>query len=324
MHVVDAVIVFVLADIFSNAPSVFQRLRPKLQVLRVDFSSLGAQPIVASVGASDLRLAGDHRAWDISWVSIPGNTMESANFSCAGNNITAAYTGEGVYTGGKGICTTSIIAAAAGGSPVSGSFTLTTVSTSNGSDAYVYGGASETTESLAFNATSSQVRAALEALGGVATADVELLMSLPGSRGGGSTYLVTFPGASGASSPFGGLSVTASSAGLNGTGVAATVREVYPGSRWGGEFGLSLGGLQGSSLPFDANAKDVQEVVDALIYSVGGEAGGVTVQREEVEAGYRWAVTFSGGDGVGGNMDLMEVSSGWMVVTVCFMNICYS
>lgn len=271
-----------------------------MQVLRVDFSSLGVQPTVASVGAADLRLAGDYRAWDISWVSIAGNTMESADLSCTGN-FTAAYTGEGT-------CTTSVIEASAGGSPVSGSFTLTTVSNSNGSDTDFSRGTSETTSSLAFNATSSDVRAALEALGGVATVDVELLQSLPGDRGGGSTYLVTFPGASGATSPLGGLSLTASSAGLNGTRVGATVREVYPGSRWGGEFALSVGGQQGSSLPFDARAEELQEAVSALMYSVGGEAGSVTVQREEVEAGFRWAVTFSGGD-LGGNIDLMEVST---------------
>lgn len=225
--------------------------------------------------------------------------MESANFSCTGSNITAAYTGEGT-------CATSIIAASAGGSPVTGAFTLTTVSNSNLSNTYAYRETSETTASLAFNATASQVRAALEALGGVATANVELLESLPGSRGGGSTYLVTFPGASGATSPLGGLSLTASSVDLNGTRVGATVREVYPGSRWGGEFALSVGGQQGSSLPFDARAEEVRETISTLISSVGGEAGVVTVQREESEAGFRWAVTFSGGD-VGGNVDLMEV-----------------
>lgn len=226
--------------------------------------------------------------------------MESANFSCTGNNITAAYTGDGT-------CTTSIIATSAGGSPVTGSFTLTTVSNSNWSDTYVYGQTSETTAPLAFNATASQVQAALEALGGVAIADVELVESLPGSRGGGSTYLVTFPGALGATSPLGGLSMTASSVGLNGTRVDATVREIYPGSRWGGEFALSVGGQQGSSLPFDARAEELQEAISSLISSVGGKDGVITVQREEVEAGFRWAVTFSGGD-LSGNIDLMEVS----------------
>lgn len=270
-------------------------------MLRIDFSSLGVNPTVASIGAAELRLAGDHLAWDVSWVSVAGNTMESANFSCAGNNITTAYTGEGT-------CTTSVIAAAAGGSPVSGSFTLTTVSNSNRSDTYAYRETPETTAPLAFNATASQVRAALEALGGVAIADVELVQSLPGSRGGGSIYLVTFPGASGATSPLGGLFMTASSVGLNGTRVGATVREVYPGSRWGGEFALSLGGQQGPSLPFDARAEELQEAMSTLISYVGGEAGVVTVQREEIEAGFRWAVTFSGGD-LGGNIDLMEVSA---------------
>lgn len=80
---------------------------PQPKVLRQDFSSLGVEPIVASVGAADLRLAGDYRAWDVSWVSVPGDIMAAVEFSCLGINITAAYTGEGV-------CTTRILVEPAG------------------------------------------------------------------------------------------------------------------------------------------------------------------------------------------------------------------
>lgn len=271
-------------------------------------------------------MAGDHRAWDVSWESTPGNAMESADFSCAaGANITADYTGEGT-------CTTALVAASAGGRPLSGKFALTvssaisSVPTSDNAgltdDSSWGAGAAETTVVLDYNATAAEVRASLEALTGVAVAEVELMDYLPnGERGGGSTYLVTFPGASGGTSPAGGLSLTASASGLNGTGADVTVLEVYQGSRWGGDFALSMGGLEASAVPFDARAEEMQEAISALVKSAngddGGEGGAVEVWREDLEAGFRWAVAFSGGS-LGGDIELMSVSrdkvmDGWLV-----------
>lgn len=275
-------------------------------------------PSVVTVAPADLRLAGDHRAWDISWDSVPGNAMESTDFSCVeGANITALYTGEGT-------CSTELVEVSTGGASLSGTFSLTvsrSASTStianvdgNGAaDDTSWARAAETTADLSYDATAAEVKAALEALPSVAAADVELVNSLPNdNRGGGSSYLVTFPGAYGATSPVGGLSLTASAAGLDGTGASATVSEVYSGSRWGGEFALSFGGLEGSALPFDANAEEVQEAVSALVAlasGVGVEDGrSVEVWREESNIGFRWAVEFSGED-VDGDIDLMEVSA---------------
>ena len=275
-------------------------------------------PSAVTVAPADLRLAGDHRAWDISWDSVPGNAMESTDFSCVeGANITAAYTGEGT-------CATELVAAAAGGASLSGTFTLTvswsasmTAFASDGgngaTDDTAWAGTTEITADLSYDATAAEIQAALEALPNVAAADVELVNSLPNqNQGGGSSYLVTFPGASGATSPMGGLSLTASAAGLEGTGAGAAVREVYPGSRWGGEFTLSFGGLEGSTLPFDANAEEVQEAVSALVASASGDGAedghSIQVLREELDAGFRWAVEFSGGN-ADGDIDLMEVSA---------------
>lgn len=233
--------------------------------------------------------------------------MESADFSCAaGANVTAAYTGEGT-------CTTELVAASAGGAPLSGRFVITVSSSipSNDdlTDDTAWGTAVETTAFLDHNATATEVRTVLEALSSVAAADVELVNFLPSGNGSaGSTYLVTFTGASGAASPIGGLSLTASAAGLNGTGAETTVGEVHPGSRWGGEFALSIGGLEGSALPFDARAEDMQEAVSALLASAGGEndENSVEVWREDYEAGFRWIAAFSGGD-LDGDVNLMEV-----------------
>ncbi len=269
-------------------------------------------PSVVTVAPVDLRLAGDHRAWDISWDSMAGNAMETTDFSCVeGANITAAYTGEGT-------CSTELVEASAGGASVSGTFSLTvswstSTSTIANVDDTAWAGAAETTADLTYDATAAEVKAALEALSGVAAADVELVNSLPNdNRGGGSSYLVTFPGAYGATSPVGGLTLTASAAGLDGTGASATVREVYPGSRWGGEFTLSFGGLEGSALPFDANAEEVQEAVSSLVALASGDGAedgrSVEVWREESDVGFRWAVEFSGGD-LDGDIDLMEVSA---------------
>lgn len=272
-------------------------------------------PSVTIVAAADLRLAGDHRAWDVSWDSTPGNAMESIDFSCAaGANITATYTGEGT-------CTTELVAASAGGSPLSGKFALTVVSSSaptssinsyaeDVTDNTAWAGAAETTTYLDYNATAAEVRAALEALPGVAAAEVELVNSITsGNRDGGSSYLVTFLGASGARSPVGGLSLAASATGLNGTGAGATVREVEPGSRWGGEFALSIGGLESSPVTFDAHVEEVQEAIGALVDSAGGgeDGGSIEVWREDLEAGFRWVVAFSGGN-LDGDIGLMEVS----------------
>lgn len=283
-------------------------------------------PSVTTVAAADLRLAGDHRAWDVSWDSTPGNAMESVDFSCGtGANITAAYTGEGT-------CTTELIAASAGGSPLSGKFALTVVSSSvptssmnnyaeDVTDNTAWARAAETTAYLDYNATAAEVRAALEALPGVAAAEVELVTSITsGYRDGGSSYLVTFPGASGAQSPMGGLSLAASATALNGTGAAVTVREVEPGSRWGGEFALSIGGLESSAVAFDAHAEEVQGAIAALVDSAGGgeDGGSIEVWREDMEVGFRWVVAFSGG-GLDGDIDLMEVSESrfWDGVTLC-------
>lgn len=241
--------------------------------------------------------------------------MESVDFSCAaGANVTATYTGEGT-------CTTELVAASAGGSPLSGKFALTVVSSSattssnsydtdDVTDSTAWAGAAGTTAYLDYNVTAAEFRAALEALPGVAAADVELVDSITsGNRNGGSSYLVTFPGASGAKSPMGGLSLAASATGLNGTGAGATVREVQPGSRWGGEFALFIGGLESSALPFDAHAEEVQEAIAALVdFAGGGEDGGtIEVWREDLETGFRWAVAFSGGN-LNGDIDLMVVS----------------
>lgn len=198
-----------------------------------------------------------------------------------------------------------------GGSPLSGTFSLTVSNSYSNEETDLneaYWGRPENTAYLPFNATSSEIEEALEALSGVATAEVEIAYSLlEGGRCGGIAYLVTFPGATGATSPLGGISLTASGNGLNGTGAAVTVHEVYPGSRHGGEFALSFGGIEGSVLAFDADTEEVRRVIDALVVSVGGGEGGVDVWREEVEAGFRWAVAFSGID-LDGDVDLIEVS----------------
>lgn len=287
-----------------------------MQILREDLSSLGVHPSVVTVPAADLLLAGDHRAWDVSWDSIPGNAMESADFSCTGADVATAYTGEAT-------CSTALLAASAGGASLSGTFALTISSTASAStvsyggedvtDDSAWGEAAETTAHLDFDATAAEVQAALEALTGVAAVDVELVNSLPSSNwGGGSSYLVTFLGATGATSPMGGVSLAASSANLFGTGAEATVREVYPGSRWSGEFALSIGGLEGSPLPFDAKAEELQEAVSALVAVAhggdGGDTDSVEVWREDSEAGFQWVVAFAGGRS-DGDIDLMEVRS---------------
>lgn len=199
-----------------------------------------------------------------------------------------------------------------GGLPLSGTFSLTVSNSYSKEETDLneaYWGKPENTAYLPFNATSSEVKEALEALSGVATAKVEIAYSLlDGDRGGGIGYIVTFPGVTGATSPMGGIALTASGNGLNGTGAAVTVREVYPGSRHGGEFALSFGGIEGSALPFDADTEEVRGVIDALVVSVGGGEGGVDVWREEVEAGFRWAVAFSGIN-LDGDVDLIKVSS---------------
>lgn len=299
---------------------------PPMQILREDLSSLGVYPSVVSAPAGGLLLAGDHRAWDVSWDSIPGNAMESADFSCTGADVATAYTGEAT-------CSTALLAASAGGASLSGTFALTISSTASAStithggedasDDTAWGEAAETTTYLDFDATPAEVQAALEALTGVAAVDVELVNSLPSSSlGGGSSFLVTFLGATGATSPIGGLSLAALSAGLFGTGAETKVREVYPGSRWGGEFALSIGGLEGSSLPFDAEAEGLQEAVSALVAAAhGGDAedtDSVEVWREDSEAGFRWVVAFAGGLS-DGDIDLMEVRrmGRWKCETYC-------
>ncbi|CAM9618643.1 unnamed protein product, partial [Ectocarpus sp. 13 AM-2016] len=98
-------------------------------------------------------------------------------------------------------------------------------------------------------------------------------------------------------------------AGLNGTGAETTIGEVHRGSRWGGDFALSIGGLEGSALPFDARAEEMQEAVSALLASAGGEndENSVEVWREDYEAGFRWIAAFYGGN-LDGDIDLMEVA----------------
>lgn len=272
--------------------------------MREEFGSLGVQPTVSSVNASEINLAGDYRAWDVSWVTVPGDVMEGNNFSCTGFNTTADVTDGDT-------CMTVLVASSAEATPISGTFTLT-VFPSYADHIFEDGvlGKSETTTPLSYKATSADVQAALEGLGVVAAAEVELVNSLPNSRGGGSTFFVTFTGATGESSPMGGPSLSVSAMELKGTGVDAVVREVYPGSRWGGEFALSIGVLDESpTLPFDASAEEVRKAVEALVLSAGGKEGSVTVKREKVKAGFRWAVTFSDGD-PNGNNDLLEVCRG--------------
>ena len=280
------------------------------QVLREDFASLGVHPTVSSVSASEIDLAGDHRAWDVSWVSVPGDFMESANFSCKMSNISIAYKGENN-------CATGVVASSTGAIPISGTFALTVSSSyvdQRGDENMLE--MAETTTPLAYNATSVEVQAALERLGTVSAADVELIKSLSGSRGGGSAFQVTFKGATGAASPMGGISMSISAIRLNGTRVHAAIREVHPGSRWGGEFALSFAQLEGQALPFNADAEQVREIIDTFVSSAGRDEGGVTVSREEVEAGFRWAVTFPAED-LKGNIDLMEVCAGYATIHCC-------
>lgn len=269
------------------------------QALREDFSSFGLEPTVVSVAAADLRLAGDHRAWDISWASTPGNTMASYNFSCTGLNLTTAYTGDGV-------CSARLVAESAGSnSPMKGTFAITVTNAHEVVEQETTWGFSQATVHLAYNATAGEVQAALEAQDGVGAVEVDLSRSLPGGGGGGGAYLITFTGAA---APVGGIYLEVSAGGLNGTRAGAAVREVYPGSRWGGEFALSLGGLEGAALAFDADAEEVRAAIEALTIASGSQTGRVDVLREEVEAGFRWAVAFSEGD-LDCDLDLMEVSA---------------
>lgn len=270
--------------------------------MREDFSSLGLRPTVESVTAADFRRAGDHRAWDISWSSIPGNVMETSNFSCTGINLTTAYTGDG-------ICSTVLVENSAGSVPISGTFTLTVTNSGEMSEEDVFWGeSSQSTVQLAHNASAADLQAALEDLEGVAAVAVERTKALPQEMGGGGSYLITFSGSSSAiAAPTSGLSLGVSADNLNGTRVGATVRVVYPGSRWGGEFALSLGGLEGPALSFDAQPEEVQGVIATLATSVGsGGEGNVEVWRETVDSGFRWAVAFSGGC-LDGDIDLLKV-----------------
>lgn len=275
---------------------------PLSQILREDFASLGVKPVVAPVLDVHLRLAGDHRAWDVIWVSVPGDIIRGIEFVCSGLDIPASYTGEGT-------CTTKLVAEAAGGTALSGMFELAVVfqrKSDEGEESETTWAASETTALLAYNSTAADVRRALEGLDGIAKAEVQLIHSLSTNLGSGGTYVVTFPGALTLNSPMGGLSLTASASGLNGTMATAVVREIYSGSQWGGEFALAIGGLEGLPLRFDAGVDKVRYAVDDLLLSAGGKKREVDVWREEVEAGFRWMIAFSRGD-VDGDISLIKV-----------------
>lgn len=276
------------------------------QVIHEDFSSLGLKPSVESVAASEFRIAGDHRAWDVSWSSIAGKAIEGYNFSCTALNLTAAYTG-------AGICLTHLVKESVGGEPLSGSFTLTVTSDGFTAEQGVLWGRAEATVNLTYNATAAEVRGALEAINTPPALGVELMYSLPGGVGG-STYLLTFPRASGATSSRSGVLLGVSMPGLKGTGASVSVREVHPGSRWGGKFALSLGGVKGPALPFDADADEVREAVEYLILSISNKTMSLDVWKEDVQSGHRWAVVFSG-DGLGGDIDTMKVRSGTAMFT---------
>lgn len=170
---------------------------------------------------------------------------------------------------------------------------------------------SETTVQLAHNASADEIQTALEDLDNVGPVSVERIRALPRQSGGGGSYLITFLGSSytdiaDSMSGFLTLSVSAETS-LYGTMADAAVEVVYPGSRWGGEFALSFGGIEGEALAFDAQPEEVQEAVEALAASAGaGEDGSVNVWRETLESGYRWLVSFSGGY-LDGDIDLLEV-----------------
>lgn len=244
--------------------------------------------------------------------------MARSNFSCTGLNLSTSYTGDG-------ICSTALIANAAGGHPIAGTFALTV---SRPADAIYEGDAwaksTESTVNLEHNATAATVQAALEALDNVATVEVKRTRFLPGEGGGGCSYVITFIGSSAAAgTSSGGLSLEVSGDYLNGTRVSATALEVFPGSRWGGEFALSFGGLEGAALPFDARAEEVQEAVKALSVAAGGKQGSVDVWKQEVESGFRWTVAFSGGN-LDGDVDLLKVIGGQHVLRLweCFCLVC--
>ncbi|CAM9245826.1 unnamed protein product, partial [Discosporangium mesarthrocarpum] len=215
-------------------------------------------------------MAGDFRAWDVTWASVPGG-IDYQNFGCTGVNLTAEYTGDAA-------CFTSLMQTATS-APLSGVFSL---STREGE-----------TPLLTHNASAAEASAALSTLSIVA--NVTLLHALPGGRNGG-TYRITF---SGTDEDTDLLDVKTTH--LNGTGAKASVRRVVPGTRWGGEFALSFGGLETASLRFDASSDEVRHAIINL-----GVAEDVIVERETRETGFQWKVTFPG-DPMG-PMDLMEVT----------------
>lgn len=228
--------------------------------------------------------------------------METSNFSCTGINLTTAYTGDG-------ICSTVLVEKSAGGVPISGTFTLTVTNFAQTSEEdVVWGESSQSTVKLAHNTSAAYLQAALEDLEGVAAVVVERNSALPQESGGGGSYLITFTGSSSTiAAPTSGLSLSVSADNLKGTNVGATVRVVSPGSRWGGEFALSLGVLEGPALSFDAQPEEVQYAIETLATSTGSDReGSVEVWRETVYSGFRWAVAFSGGY-LDGDIDLLEV-----------------
>lgn len=262
--------------------------------------SLGVQPTVRIVPASDFRIAGDHRAWDISWVSVAGNAIDRYTFSCQGLNLTTAYTGQGV-------CSTSLVELSAGGEPLHGNFSLDVKAPlkrarGNSEPDYL-----EASVDLPYNATGAEVQNALEALALIPSVRVERCCSLPGGEGGG-VYRITFSGGAKAYGSSGETLLAISAGGLRGTGANVSIRDIHPGSRWGGQFALSLGGVEGSALEFDADAEQVREVVENLVLSAGGPEGSSHVWREATEFGYRWAVVFDYDSSASG-VNLMEVRS---------------
>jgi hypothetical protein len=162
------------------------------------------------------------------------------------------------------------------GAATGGTFTLTI-----GADATI---------ALAFDATTSDVQAALEALPSIGAGNV----SVAGGIGG--PYTVTFAGAL-AGQDMTQITIDASALTRPGSATSATsangasaseVQEVDLGSPSGGTFTLTLGPDTTGALSFDASAADVQAALESL---PGIGAGNVTISGSD---GGPYTVSFTG------------------------------